>query len=335
MKKSLIALAVLATTGAAMAQSSVELYGRLDASLASKSTKVNGVKDYATAGATKTGIDASNLNTTFWGLRGTEDLGGGLKAIFKLESNFNIDDGSLDTTGMFAREANVGLSGGFGTVKLGRSSTAYDALISATNHTWNSNINVTGGVFGTGLAAFTSRHSNSVVYESPVFGGVSGSVSYGFGENKTATASAADIVSMQVRYTDGPLLVGLGHQIQESQTAADLKYTLVAGSYNFGPAALTGSYQTTKQSAAKDKEYQIGVTVPMGAFAFSVGYADSEAKTAAGVKLDGSGYALAGTYNLSKRTTVYVGYESTKVESAGGATTTKVTNLAAGVRHTF
>ncbi|GAB3189817.1 porin [Hydrogenophaga aquatica] len=331
MKKSLIALAVLAASGAAMAQSSVELYGRLDASLVSTSTKINGVKQYP---ATKTGIESSQLNTQFWGLRGTEDLGGGLKAIFKLESNFNIDNGAVDANGMFAREANVGLAGGFGSVKLGRNYTAYDSLAGATNHTWNSNINVWGTVANTGLANYAGRVNHSVIYDSPNFSGFSGSFSYAFGEDKTAALSASDNTSMQVRYANGPLLVGFGYQKQEVQNAADIKYNILGASYDFGVAKLTGSYQTGKQGATKDKDYQLGVSMPFGAYAVALGYAKSKSETA-GVKLDGSGYALVGTYNLSKRTTAYVGYENTKVESAGGATTTKVSNLAVGVRHTF
>jgi predicted porin len=339
MKKSLIALAVLAASGAAMAQSSVELYGRLDASFVNLSTKVNGVKSYtlgAAGAATKTGIESSQLNTQFWGLRGTEDLGGGLKAIFKLESNFNIDNGAVDATGMFAREANVGLMGSFGTVKLGRNYTAYDSLAGATNHTYNSNINVWGTVAGTGLANYAGRVNNSVIYDSPNFSGFSGSFSYAFGEDKTAALSAADNTSLQVRYANGPLLVGFGYQNQEVQNAADIKYNILGASYDFGVAKLTGSYQTGKQGATKDKDYQFGVSMPFGAYAVALGYAKSKSETA-GVKLDGSGYALVGTYNLSKRTTVYVGYENTKVESLplGVATTTKVSNLAVGVRHTF
>jgi len=337
MKKSLIALAVLAASGAAMAQSTVELFGRLDVSLASSSTETTGTG--AAAKLTQTGINSSNLNTQFWGLRGTEDLGGGLKAMFMLQSNFNTDTGAA-AANFFDREAWVGLSGGFGTLKAGRNYTAYDALAAATNHTYNSNINVTGAVFGTGLAQYSPRANNSVVYESPAVSGVSGSLSYGFGENKLPTASATDITALQVRYANGPLLVGVAYQNEETRATgattngADLKHSLVGASYNLGVAAVTGHYQTAKQGATKDKEYQIGVSIPMGAFALALGYADSESKTGA-VKNDGSGYALVGTYNLSKRTTAYVGYESSKVESAGGATTTKATNLAMGVRHTF
>jgi predicted porin len=294
-------------------------------------TKANGVKDYAT-GKTYSGIDSSNMNTQFWGLRGSEDLGNGLKAIFKLESNFNIDNGASQAN-LFEREANVGLSGGFGTVLLGRNYTAYDDLFGATAHTLNSNINVSSAVNATGNAQYANRINNSIRYSSPVMGGVSGSVSYGFGENKTASASATRNVGAQVRYAAGPVLVGLGYQEQTSQTANDdLEFTLVGASYDLGMAKLTGSYQTSEKGSTKDKEYQIGVVVPMGAVTVSAGMANSESKTGA-AKLKGDGYALLASYALSKRTAAYVGYESTEVNTS--STKTEVTNMAVGIRHTF
>jgi predicted porin len=272
------------------------------------------------------------MNTQFWGLRGSEDLGNGLKAIFKLESNFNIDNGASQAN-LFEREANVGLSGGFGTVLLGRNYTAYDDLFGATAHTLNSNINVSSAVNATGNAQYANRINNSIRYSSPVMGGVSGSVSYGFGENKTASASATRNVGAQVRYAAGPVLVGLGYQEQTSQTANDdLEFTLVGASYDLGMAKLTGSYQTSEKGSTKDKEYQIGVVVPMGAVTVSAGMANSESKTGA-AKLKGDGYALLASYALSKRTAAYVGYESTEVNTS--STKTEVTNMAVGIRHTF
>ena len=86
MKKSLIALAVLAASGAAMAQSSVTVYGRLDASVGSAKVGAPGA---ALRGNTQ--MFNSNMTSSRIGFRGTEDLGGGLKAIFALESNIQVD----------------------------------------------------------------------------------------------------------------------------------------------------------------------------------------------------------------------------------------------------
>lgn len=329
MKRTLVAMAALACVGTAAAQSSVTLYGRLDASVVNTTTKVNGVKQYP---ATKTGIESSQLSTQFWGLQGTENLGGGLKAIFKLESNFNIDNGALDTNGMFAREANVGLSGGFGTVRAGRVYHAYDTFFGAVNHNANTNINVSGAVAGVGLAHYGGRASNAVRYDSPSLNGFRMSFAYGLGENKTATQSAADQYSLAAWYAAGPLTVGAAYQLQESQSAADLKHTVVGGAYDFGVAKLVASYQQARQTGTKDRDWQLGVSVPMDAFTFYVGYADSDSKTGA-TKLNADGWALLGTYALSKRTTAYIGYERFERDETAGKR--KVDNLAIGVRHTF
>lgn len=330
MKKTLIAMAAVVAAGTAAAQSSVTLYGRLDASLVSTTTKnYAGVKQYPD---TKTGIESSQLSTQFWGLQGTEDLGGGLKAIFKLESNFNIDDGSQDSTGMFAREANVGLTGSFGTVKLGRNYHAYDTFFGAVNHTGNTNINVSRDVAAVGLPHYAVRASNAVRYESPDMSGFRAAVTYGFGENKTATQSAANQWSLAAWYGLGPLTVGYAHQTQERQGSPNLKHDVIGAAYDFGPAKLVGSYQQAKENTTKDKDWQLGVNVPVGAFAFYVGYADSESK-AGGTKLNADGWALLGTYALSQRTTAYAGYEKYKRDAT--TTGTKYTNLAIGLRHTF
>lgn len=338
MKKSLIALAVLAASGAAMAQSSVTLYGRLDASVGQTTTESTG-----TAEVKQTVLDQSQLNTTFWGLKGTEDLGGGLTANFKLESGFALDTG-VGNTGLFERTATVGLAGGFGAVNLGRQYTAYDALRGATNNVWDSNMATTGAVWkATGMTDYTNRISNSVRYDSPVFSGISGSVAYGFGENEgTATnvGDATDNVSMHIKYAAGPLLVGYAHQeeklAQAALTAAQVtnKYDLLGASYDFGVAKLTGSYNQAKDSTTKDKEYQVGVSAPFGAFTVAAGYSKATSERAGRADLDGEGYTLVGTYDLSKRTTMYVGYKATDVETSATATT-ETSTFAAGVRHTF
>lgn len=339
MKKSLIALAVLAASGAAMAQSSVTLYGRLDASIGRTTTETTG-----SAKVDQTVINASQLNTTFWGLKGTEDLGGGLTANFKLESNFNIDTGAIGSgSTLFERTATVGLAGGFGAVNLGRQYTAYDSLRGATNNVWDSNLATTGTVWATGVADYTNRISNSVRYDSPVYSGFSGSVAYGFGENDNVAPNvgdATDSVSVQVKYAAGPLLVGYAHQEEKLAQAAlttaqdTNKYDLFGASYDFGVAKLTGSYNQAKNDTTKDKEYQLGVSAPFGAFTVAAGYSNAKSEQAGRADLEGKGYTLVGTYDLSKRTTLYVGYKATEVDTKVAVTEEKST-FAAGVRHTF
>src|SRR5690606_10200795 len=114
MKKSLLALAVLGTfSGAALAQSSVTIYGVADAGIA--------YTDNGNPAGEQWSVESGQQSGSRLGFKGTEDLGGGLSAIFTLESGFNLDNGTSAQGGrLFGRQAWVGLNGGFGTVKLGR-----------------------------------------------------------------------------------------------------------------------------------------------------------------------------------------------------------------------
>jgi predicted porin len=343
MKKSLIALAVLAASGAAMAQSSVTLYGLVDAAVDSTSSETTGLN--AVGKLTQTRVSSSALNNSRWGLKGSEDLGGGLSAVFALEAGFNTDTGSAANLSpntsqtMFGRQAFVGLNSNFGTVSLGRQYTAYDALRGATNNTSDYNFATTNSVWGgVGLAGYSNRTSNSIAYTSPDFSGISGAVVLGLGENKTATNSASSNNSLHIKYANGPVLVGYAYQQEKIQNTATStmsnKYNLLAGSYDFGVAKLVAGYNDAKNDLIKEKDYQVGVSAPFGAAVVYAGYSHAKAE-GAGFNNKGNGFDLVGTYSLSKRTTMYAGYYNTKVESNNGASETKTQSFAAGVRHTF
>ena len=333
MKKSLIALAVLAAAGAASAQSSVTLYGRVDAGL----VNVKAV-DAAGVSLTQTKLNSNVLNNSLWGIKGTEDLGNGLKANFVLEAGMNIDDGTASTyqvnganvTG-FNRKATVGLSGNFGTVELGRNYTAYDTLRAASNNTADTNMAVTGDVWKSG-GDYALRTDNSVRFDSNVYSGFSASAAYAFGENKAPGVDAKDTLSLHVKYANGPLLVGYAHQTEKQAAGADTKYNLFAGSYDFGVVKLNAGYNTGKRAASEDKEYQVGVSAPFGATTVYFGYANSKNETNAGALIEKrAGFDLAATYALSKRTTAYAGYKTYEVKN------TKIENtvFGVGVRHVF
>lgn len=335
MKKTLIALAVLAASSAAMAQSSVTLYGRLDAGLGQTKTTINGV------GEKQVGINSSNLNTTYWGLKGSEDLGGGLRANFNLQSRFALDTGAVSGD-MFSRLAIVGLSGAFGSVDLGRNYTAYDTLRSATNNVFDSNFATNSAVWGNGIADYSLRTSNSVTYTSPNFSGFSGAVGYAFGENKNVATnvngSATDTASLHIKYANGPLLVGYAYQEEKQLAVANVqdknKYNLIGATYDLGVAKIVGSYNTAKNNTLKDKEYSVGVSAPFGAATVAAGYSSSKSE-GFNANNKGTGYSLVGTYDLSKRTTLYVGYMQSKTQTVNGSIETKATNVATGIRHTF
>lgn len=352
MKKSLIALAVLAASGAAMAQSSVTLYGIADAYVGSSKTELGNNN-----GQRQTTVSTSGVNGSRWGLKGSEDLGGGMKAIFTLESGFNLDTGAQKTPGsIFDRQAYVGLQSGFGTVSVGRQYSAYDNLQGATNQNYDAftfnarsgSGNANGGVAANGIVDYTNRISNSVAYATPDFGGFSGAVVYGFGENKNTVGNvngdSTDSASVHIKYANGPILVGYAYQQDKLAAIGGVqdknKYNLVGGSYDFGVAKLTGSYNTVKNNILKDKEGQIGVSVPFGAAAISAGYARSKSE-GAGVERTGKGYSVLATYALSKRTGLYLGAQNTKayIPTAAAALNavaeTKTTTYGLGVRHSF
>lgn len=308
MRKSLIALAVLAASGAAMAQSSVTLYGRVDLS-------VGQIKDAASStnksAVTKMfqGGDAG-LTTSRWGLRGVEDLGGGLKAAFKLENRFNPDDGTSQDP-FFKGESSLSLLGGFGEVKLGRSTTVYDDVIalSVSSSVFDSAFTPTGnGVYKSGAGSYASRFDNKLTYLSPNFGGIYAGVDFALDEE---AAKKADKMALKAGYKAGPLHVALGYQ--DEKTVAE--FTALSASYDFGMASVSAGYSMTDADLAtkgEDTEFTLGVNVPLGDFAVSAGYASSktEKATTAANNVKASGFALGATYTLSKRTKAYAGYRA-------------------------
>ncbi len=342
MKKSVIALAVLAASGAAMAQSSVTLYGIVDAHVGSCKNSL-GAASYScadTSGISQTGVNSGGLSTSRWGLKGSEDLGNGLKAMFQLEQGFKADDGAGPTAGtQFDRQAWVGLQGGFGTVQLGKNWGPFDVFHDAVNAVGNMNMSPTDAVNAAAGGDYTSNLSNMVTYTSPTMGGFSGSIGMKFGEDKTTTTSANDTVSLYLKYANGPLQVGYAYQNQEA-ALGDTTFSLVGGSYDFGSFKLVGSYTAVDRDSSatlnQDSEYQFGVSVPMGAVNLYLGYANAETENTAGAKqVQADGFSLVGTYALSKRTDLYAAYKSVSRENGAGVETGELKQFALGVRHSF
>ena len=287
MKKSLIALAVLVSVaGAAQAQSSVSVYGVVDAVL----HKDKG----APAALTSGGVSGSRL-----GFKGTEDLGGGLQANFLLEHGFAVDTGKQGKEGSsFNRQAYVGLSGGFGEIKLGNVYTAYDDISGATNPVFDSVLSPTNVWASTG---YNSNPGNNLYYATPSMGGVSGAFSTNVKEGGTS------VPSVHVKYEGGPVYAGFGYQ-KEGET----KFTRLNGSYDLGAAKLLAGYGNVKAGSAKTTDLSFGADVPLGAsLTLSAGYASSKAD--GGERARGLGIGVA--YSLSKRTTVYGGFVDTDKSS--------------------
>ena len=182
MKKSLIAIAIMAVAGTAAAQSSLSLYGVAD----------------LWVGKTKNGkfqAGDDGLASSRWGMKGTEDLGGGLKAHFNFEQGLDLSNGS--TGAGFDRQANVGFSSGFGTLKLGRSFTAFDDINGAANSGFDSALSATSA-----WTSYSGSSSAQIYYATPEMGGLSGAVAFNLKGNQATN----DITSLHAT-SDKTLLV--------------------------------------------------------------------------------------------------------------------------------
>ena len=326
MKKSLIALAVLAASGAAMAQSSVTLYGVADVAV----THVNGLDNW-------TGLNSGANKTSRLGFRGVEDLGGGLKANFVLEGGFNLDTGdgksggATDSGFQFKRQSTVGLAGNFGEVRLGRELTAafnatarYDVFGSvgiARSQLWEDGKNLDTTTFADPYYYTTNqRVSNAITYVSPNFSGFKVAANYGFGE-VAGKNSDGRYFGGGLTYDNGPLSLGLGAErlnkgngaAMQAQSSHDLTAWSLGGSYDLGVAKLLAGY---RQSTAKDvlglgdlknRGYMLAVTAPVGPGLVRAAYNRYEAKFD-GEKGVTDQFGLGYVYNLSKRTSVYGTY---------------------------
>ncbi|MBS0474973.1 MAG: porin [Proteobacteria bacterium] len=361
MKKSLIALAVLAASGAAMAQSSVTLYGVVDEGV----TYVNGKQNW-------TGLTSGNQLTSRLGVRGSEDLGGGLKANFRLEGGINADTGNGKVSGAsgngfeFKRQSTVGLEGGFGEVRLGRELTAaynavarYDPFGSvglANSRLWadgglpadNTNVPVNGA------KTTNQRVSNAVTYVTPNFSGFKAGLNYGFGE-VPGHQSDSRYIGGGLMYDNGPISVGLSGETLKSgantRATGNINAWSLGGSYDFGVAKVLAGYRQSKAknfyangNDNKREGYMLAVTAPVGPGLVKVAYNHYEDKggaTTAKADQLGLGYV----YSLSKRTSLYGTYAYLKNKNNGntfslsGDTAVKDNGkqqgLQVGITHTF
>lgn len=311
MKKTLIALAALAST-AAFAQSSVTLYGVADAAL----VKVTGQSALLGSAGTM------NNGTSRWGVRGTEDLGGGLKAGFNFEQGVSLNDGSLSKAGAgeFGRAAWMNLSGGFGEVRLGRTLNPSFYAAAAWELTGAANYSVVVSQFGAVLGGV--RNSSQIAYTTPNMGGFSATVGYVLKGN---TANEKAKVDLNAIYANGPLAVALGYnKVQDAE-----KNVHVGARYNFGAFTLAGGYA---DPAGDAKGFTIGGSVPLGPVNLVVDVArDTEFKD--------TDLLVEVKYPLSKRTFAYGAFlrDGKKKNGALGAATAgkDVNGLGLGIRHNF
>jgi predicted porin len=341
MKKTLVAIAALAFVGAVSAQSSVTLYGRIDASIGSVKTETNGV----TIADPGVQIRSGGHTGSRWGLKGSEDLGGGLKANFQLEQGFNIDDGNASSGRQFHRAAYVGLSGGFGSLNVGRQYDVTDNMYGNFDAMGYSGYSAMGYAFNVGCTTGGSgdcvgRQDNTVMYTTPTMGGFSVAAMWAPGEDKIiGGASAGRVYGVMANYANGPIAAGLGFQSNKAAGGRTRTDTNFGASYDLGAAKLYAQLESGKNNntvgGGKDTGYQIGAVMPVGPASLIASYAAEKQKIAGTKVSDSTAFALMGKYDLSKRTYVYAAYRRGETDLAGPANTTKTTQYGLGLVHNF
>ena len=305
MKKSLLALAVLgAFAGAASAQSSVTLYGKVDLALGK-----------ATGSADKQVRDGAGSRL---GIKGVEDLGGGMKALFGFEHRFDPDTGAQNSANMWNGYSTVGLGGAFGTVNLGRQYTSSFSLVQNAFDPFGGD--TVAGLRDSSLriAPARLRIANSIRYDGK-FGGVS--VAADIAERATGTDRP---YTLAAQYAAGPVLAAISYENPEGGSD---KLLNAGVAYTFGPAKLALAGSTGKNAAnASVKGYLIGATVNVGpAGRVLVGYAQNKVGSADADKKASVGYR----HDLSKRTFLYTDF--TRVNKLA----TEKTGYDFGVQHNF
>ncbi|MDO4593503.1 MAG: porin [Comamonadaceae bacterium] len=349
MKKSLIAFgAALACLGTAQAQSNVQLSGLVD--MYAGSVKM--------AGAERTSqLGSGGLTTSWWGMSGTEDLGNGLKVGFALGAFFRADTGTPGRTNVdnfFARDANVSLSGGFGTLKLGRSM-APNFLPTIAFNPFGDSFTVSPLVLHANMSfapaanstAVDTGWSNQITYSTPNLNGFQANLHYAFGEQ--AGDSGANNIGANLTYRSGALaLTAFYEQADILGTPSTPLYVegsknenwMLGGSYDFGAAKLYATYGESEKEVASaqtldQKTYSLGLDVPVtkaGTLKLAAAQSDRDYS----VLMDNKRTTVTLGYDhfLSKRTDVYTAVMYDKL-SFDGASNQSGTSAVIGLRHRF
>lgn len=342
MNKKMITLgAALLCAAGAHAQSSVQLMGTVDA--------FAGSMKMAGDASRKSVVDSGGLTTSWFGLKGSEDLGGGLKANFALTSFIKVDAGSqgrFTNDPLFSRDANVSLSGDFGTVLLGRWM-APNFLPSVVGNPLGDSFTFSPLILhmnvplfnGTGWGATTPSDtgwSNQVVYSTPKFGGFSANLQYQFGEQ--AGDNSKKNLGANFFYFGGPLtLTGFYERDQISNPSVPNTYLgtakkdwMLLGTYDFGVVKPFLSYGQAKaeNSDNKAKTLQVGASVPAGpAGKVLVDWVKTKMTQS---NVDRKTLTLGYDYNMSKRTDVYAMYMNDRITDK-----TTGNSFGVGIRHRF
>jgi predicted porin len=315
--KYVIAAALTTCAGMAQAQSNVTIYGVLDVGL----IKGNGNSLQVGKG------DFNRL-----GFKGSEDLGSGLKANFRLEARFQPDTGTTEANGqrpLFQGRSWVGLSGGFGTIRLGRDMTAVQDAASDFDPFGFQTVGAIDAITGnymsdTSTASSGNRFSNAVFYSSPLVSGFQVHVSVASKEPLNGVPVVkSNPYSVAAVYTAGPLAAMAGYERSVNQDT----FLSLNGAYKVGTANLMASYSRFDRVLGVDeRNWLVGADVAVATGAVKFGYGRIQPQHAGASTQVSLGY----WHTLSKRTMLYTDVTSRK--PAAGASANLID---AGIHHTF
>ena len=338
-----LAVAMLGLAASANAQSSVQLYGLIDAS----------VGTFQTAGAKKvTRLDSGNMSTSYLGFKGSEDLGGGLRANFALDSFLLVDSGGAGRVpgvdAFWARNAWVGVTGGFGGLRLGRMGTPLFVSTLIFN-AWGDSFGYSPAIrqyfsapYGTPVVGDTGWN-NAIGYGTPSMGGLSANVLFALGER--GANSKGNNVSANVLYFGGPVaLTGAWQSVKTQGTLGrgisafpgfdEQTAWQAAGSYDLKAVKFSVQYGEVETDAVADvkvKNTHFSASVPIGAGKLLATYGLGKISTqGVSATRESKMFTVGYDYYLSKRTDIYALYMSDKFTGLSSGNT-----LAAGIRHTF
>lgn len=308
--------ATLGLSGAAMAQSSVTIFGTADAGI--------GKIEYGTPAdnpaARRTQMiagSAMNNGTSHVGLRGVEDLGGGLKVGFNFETNLSLENGNNLTTGsgggFWGRSARLYVEGGWGQLEMGRTYVPSFLAMISWQLTGSANYSVVGSTYNWGGAGV--RTNSMIGYRTPRFGDFSAHLGYVM-KPDNGDVSRWDAT---LKYAAGPIVATLGvNKVQNAKAGYSL-----GGRYNFGGFAVAASYNQATRGDARRRGFSLGGQATMGAATLTLDATRDTKNEWASKKYTNA--LLEGRYALSKRTFVYAAY--LRLDGTN--------NYGLGVRHNF
>lgn len=342
--KLILATCITAAAMSAQAQSNVQLNGLVDAYIGSMRMAGDATR--------KTAVGSGGMTTSWWGMSGTEDLGGGVKASFTLTSFFQTDTGAAGRFGdpQFSRDANVSLSSGLGTLTLGRGKAPNFLPTILFNSIGDSytfsplvlHSSVPVGTFGayrwTGTVPADTGWSNQITYSSPTIGGLRGNLHYQFGEQGTGAKESAHNVGFNLFYSAGPLGLTAYWERDEINNpfppntvlpAGTQTAWMLGGTYDAGLLKLFATVGKSSNSANTiDKQTtSLGISAPLGSGKLLAAVAHTKDDMANTSRTTSTvGY----DYTLSKRTDVYAMLMNDKITTFESGN-----SLGLGVRHRF